>query len=181
MDAPAHGGRRVLAPLLLVGGLVAAATLAQAGIQWVSTGVFSLGTTAPPVELGLGAGGEKARYFSALALSANKTQLSGTLLGRAGADLVVMDVVRVTNTAASPQSVTLSATGLSNAQLEVFAWTLRDGGATVGTLAYTDASPALSFTLPAGESRTLDLRIDLADGAGAHNAALDFDLRVVVG
>ena len=151
-----------------------------AGIAWTSTSTFATSVAAPPVELELGAGASKTRYFDPFALSANKTLVTGTVSGKAGADVVVKDVLRVTSRDSVERTVTLSATQVANARVEAFAWTARNGGTTLGVLDHRAASPSLTFTLPAGASRTLDLRLDLADGAGRNNASFTFDLRLGV-
>lgn len=166
-----------LAALLVTAGLAGAAV----AVTYTSASTLTTGVTAAPVELEAGAGLANTRYFDAGALTANKTTLGGTLKARAGADLVVKDVVRVANRAGSAQSVTLAADPVSNARVEVLGLTVRNGGSVVGTLDYRAASPSVSFTLPASTTYVLDLRVDLADGAGANNAQLPLALRLVVG
>ena len=154
---------------------------AKAAIVLTTTG--SLHTTAvePAVRFELGPAGSSARYFSPFSLSANATIASGIVLGRAGADLYAKDALRIANARAAPQSVTLSAAQLSNAQLDVFRWHLYDGATLLATLDMEAADPSIAFTLPASTTYRLDLRLDLADGAGNNTAPTAFELRVRVG
>jgi hypothetical protein len=128
----------------------------------------------------MGTGAAKTRYFDPFALSLNKTTVAGTISGKAGADVVVKDVLRVVNRDTVPRTVTLSATQVTSSRVEVFAWTVREGSTSVGVLDHRAASPGVTFTLASGASRTLDLRLDLADGAGKNNAAFTFDMRLGV-
>lgn len=158
-----------LVVLLLSGGAEAAITLA-------ATSGIATSVVAPPVRLELGDAGSATRYFSPLALSSNATILSGTMVGRAGADVYAKDVVRMVNARASDQGVTLSAAQLSNARLDVFQWLVYDGAALVATLDMETASPSVTFTLPASTTYRLDARLDLADGAGRNNVPASFQL-----
>lgn len=160
---------------------LALATGAQGAIVVESVSHVSTSAMAPPVKLELGASGSSARYFSSFALSANATVASGTMLGRAGADLYAKDVLRVVNTHAADQSVTLSSAQLSNAQLDVFVAYVYDGAALVASMDLEAASPSMSFTLPASSTYRLDLRLDLADGAGNDSAPASFQLGLRVG
>lgn len=165
---------------LLVALVVLTAGGGAAAIAWTAQSTLATSATSAPVELELGAGAAKTRYFAPLSLGANRTMLTGTLSGKAGADLVVKDVVRVVNRDTASHAVTLTATQVTSSRVEVFAWTVRDGATTVGVVDNRAASPSLAFTLAAGASRTLDLRLDLADGAGLNDALLSFDLRLGV-
>lgn len=171
---------RRLALVALVAMALLGAGLGAAAIAWTSTSTLTTSATAAPVELEMGAGGLKTRYFSSLSIGANETRLSGTLLAKAGADVTVKDVVRVVNRGSASQTVTLSATQVSNSYVEVLALTVLDGATTVGVLDYEAASPSVTFTLPAGASRTLELRVDMADGAGLDNAQLSLGLTLGV-
>lgn len=163
-----------LAIVLLSGG-------AEAAITLVATSGLATGVVAPPVRFELGAAGSATRYFSPLTLSANATMASGALVGRAGADLYAKDALRLVNARASPQSVTLSSSQLTNGQLDVFTWLVYDGATLVATLDLEAASPSVGFVLPASTTYRLDARIDLADGAGLHNAPASFQLALRVG
>src|SRR5688500_9639086 len=114
---------RRLAPLALAAIALLGAGVGAAAIAWTSTSTLSTSATTAPVALEMGAGGLKTRYFTPLSIGANETQLSGSLLAKAGADVTVKDVLRVVNRAGSSQTVTLSATQVSNARVEVLAFT----------------------------------------------------------
>ena len=176
---PQAGPARAI-PLALVVLALATAGGGAAAIAWTSQSTLVTSVAAPPVELELGNGAAKTRYFDPFALGANKTTVTGTVSGKAGADVVVKDVVRVVNRDGVSHTVTLSATQVTNARVEVFAWTARDGASTVGALDHRAASPSVTFTLAPGASRSLDLRLDLADGTGKNNATFGFDLRLGV-
>lgn len=150
----------------------------SAAIVTTATSHLATGATAPPVEWELGSGASATRHFASFGLGANKTLASGTVLAKAGADLHVKDVLRLVNRGPAAQTVTLSSTQVTNALVEVLAWTAREGATTLGVLDHRAASPSLTLGLPAGASRTLDLRVDLADAAGANNATLALDLRI---
>lgn len=170
---------RPIGVVLLAATLVAAG--AQAAITLVSYSEVSTSVVGPPVKLEIGPAGSTARYFSPFSLSANSTIASGTALARAGADWYAKDVLRVANQRASPQSVTISSTQLVNAQLDAFQIHLYDGATLLATMDLESASPSIGFTLPASTTYRLDMRLDLADGAGAHNAPTSFDIRLRVG
>lgn len=166
---------------LAMAALVGLTAGAQAAVSVVSVSALNTGVVGPPVKLELGAAGTTARYFSPFSLSANATTASGTVLGRAGADLYAKDALRVVNTRAADQSVTLNAAQLSNAQLDVFAWYLYNGATLVATLDMEAASPSISFTLPASTTYRLDMRLDLGDGAGNNTAPTAFEVGLRVG
>lgn len=166
---------------LMLAAIIGLATGAQAGISVVSTSTLTTGVVAPPVKFELGASGSSARYFSPFTLSSNATILSGTMLGRAGADLYAKDAIRVVNSRASAQTVVLSSTQLTNAQLDVFELKLYNGATLVATMDMEGASPSLSFSLPASTTYRIDMRLDLADGAGNNSAPASFQLALRVG
>lgn len=154
---------------------------AQAAIVLTSTGSMLASATSPPVKLELGASGSSERYFSPFALSANATSATGTAIGRAGGDLYAKDALRVVNTRAAAQSVTLSSTRLSNAQLDVFQWHVYNGATLVASMDVEGAAPSMTFTLPASATYRLDMRLDLADGTTNATAPTSFELRLRVG
>jgi hypothetical protein len=168
----------------LLGGLgviLVAAIGAQASITWRASSTVQVGVTPPPVQLETGAGANKTHYFSPLlTVTANGTTLSGTLLAHAGADARVKDVFKVASRSSSAKAVTLSATQISNARVELFSWSVYNGTTLIGTLDMLAASPSLAFSLPAGQTWSADLRIDMADGAGNDNSPSSFTLRMVV-
>lgn len=180
MTPPPRASAARALPLVLVALGLLAAGGGAAAIAWTSTSTLTTTVGAPPVEWEVGSGGQKARYFSSFGLSANKTLVTGGVSGKNGADMVVKDVLRVVNRDTVPRTVTLSATQVTNARVEAFAWTVRDDATTVGVLDHRASAPSLTFTLPAGATRTLDLRLDLADGSGLHDTTFGFDLRVRV-
>lgn len=176
---PPAGPARAFPLLAIVLALVVAGGGAAA-IAWTSQSTLLTSVRAPPVELEMGSGASKTRYFDPFALSINKTTVAGTVSGKAGADVVVKDVLRVVNRDGVSRTVTLSATQVTNSRVEAFTWTARDGSATVGVLDHRAASPRTTLTLAAGASRALDLRLDLAEGAGKNNATFTFDMRLEV-
>lgn len=161
--------------------VVLVAAGAQAAIGLVSQSTVATSARSPPVTLEIGAGGATTRYFAPLALSANATVATGTLLGRAGADLYVHDALRLVNARAVPQGVTLSAGSIASASVEVFHVRVHNSTALLATLDLKAASPTATFTIPASTSLRLDVRLDLADGAGNSTAPASFDLRLRVG
>lgn len=164
-----------------LGVLLAVAAGVKAGIDWRAASTVQVGVTTPPVQLETGAGANRTHYFSPLlTVSANGTTLGGTLLAHAGADARVKDVFKVASRAPGAKSVTLSATQVSSANVELFTWTVYNGTTLIGALDMLAASPSLSFSLPSGQTWSADLRLDMADGAGIHNSPSSFTLRMVV-
>lgn len=162
--------------------IIAAATGVQAAISWSTTSTTTTSVTPPPVQLELGNGANKTHYFSPpLTLSANGTLVSGTLSAKAGADARVKNVLKIANRDAALQNVTLTATQVTNANVEAFTWSVYDGNTLVGILDLKSATPSLAFALPAAATYRLDLRIDIADGAGKDNSPTSFDLSERVG
>ena len=168
--------------LLLAAALVAGGALAAVAATYVTPSTVAVTVGQPPVRLEVGGGGQNTRYFSpALEPSANRTIVTGTLKAPAGADATVKDVVRVAETTGSARTVTLRGALASSANVEVFTWTVMDGSAAVATLDLRQADPSATFTLPAGATYKTTMRIDLAEGAGRHNAPGSFTLWLVVG
>lgn len=162
--------------------IIAAATGVQAAISWSTTSTIATSVGAPPVQLELGNGANKTHYFSPpLTLSANGTLVSGTLSAKAGADARVKEVLKIANRDVATQNVTLTATQVTNANVEAFSWSLYNGSTLVGILDLKSATPSLAFALPPSTTYRLDLRIDLADGAGNTNSPASFDLSERVG
>lgn len=171
-----------LATVVLAVSLLATATAVEAAISWTTVSTIDASVTSAPVKLALGNGASRPHYFSPpLTLSANETVASGTFKAPAGADARVKDVLRLVETTAASQSVTLAATQIGNARVETFTWTVKDGNTVVATLDAKDGTPSASFTLPASTTYKLDLRVDMADGAGLDNSPSSFDLRIVIG
>jgi hypothetical protein len=164
-----------------LGVLLVVAAGVQASINWQASSTVQVGVAPPPVQLEPAAGANKTHYFSpGLTVNANGTTLTGTLLAHAGADARVKDAFKVASRSSSAQSVTLSGTQVSSARVELFTWSVYNGTTLVGALDMRAASPSLSFTLPAGETWSVHLRLDVADGAGNDNSPSSFDLRLVV-
>lgn len=166
-------GRHLAAAML---GTLLVAAMAQAAISWSSQGSLATGVAPSPVAFTAGAGASNTRYFSDFALSANQTSFTGAFKAKPGADSGVRDVVRVTNVDDATRTVTLRANQVSNAQFEAFTWTVKDGGSVVAVFDYRTTTPTSTLTMTSGKVYTLDLRVDLADGAGRHNAATTLGL-----
>jgi hypothetical protein len=169
--------------LLVFVALVAAllvAVEAEAAIRWTSAGEVAVSAQSVPVHFEMGAGGEKARYFRDFALSANQSSFSGTFKAKAGADTTVKDVVRLVNAGHVERTVTMRADNVSIAHYEVLWWIVRENATTVALFDYRASTPSATLAMPPGRTYTLDLRADLADGAGVHNAGVPLGLRLEV-
>lgn len=164
----------LLAGLLLVAGLGAAA------ISWTSDAEVALDVAGAPAFLAGGAGAARDRYVDSFALTPNLTGFSATLHPRFGATMNVKDVFRVQSNSSSTTDVSLSGNAVTNVQVLVYAWTVKDGSTTVATLDMKTGSPSVTFSLPAGASRKVDLRIQTADGSGSNNADLSTAIRLGV-
>lgn len=162
----------------LAGVLVAAG--AQAMIAWSSQSTLTTSVVAPPVTFSKGDNADDARWFKSFDLSTNQTSFDATAKPRGGADVTVTDVVRLVEHTGLSRSVSLTASQVTNANVEDFEWIVRNGSTEVGRLDYLATSPSLGFTLPAGGTYTFDLKMDLADGAGRTNAGISFDLTLEV-
>lgn len=180
MGASSRRGGARLVPVLAALALIVVALQAQAAIRWSSTGSLAASVTDPRIELQAGSGASNSRYVKDLEISTNGSAFTGTVKPKSGADLRVKDVVRIANVDDGARTVTMRADQVSNARYEVFTWAARNATATVATFDYLVATPSASFTIPAGETIQLDLRVDLADGAGNDNAAISFGLWLVV-
>lgn len=167
--------------LLAVAALAAGGALAAVAATYVTPTTLEVGVRPPLVHLEVGPGGQNTRYFSpALELSANRTLVTGTLKPPAGADATVKDALRVVEASGAARTVTLQGAQVPGDKVEVFTWTAYHGGTAVGTLDLRQPDPSATFPLPAGATFTLTMRMDLADGAGRHNAPGSFTLRLVV-
>lgn len=138
------------------------------------------GAVDPPVEIVQGAGGSNNRYVKQLTISENGTSFTAELRVRAGADVLLRDVVRIANPGGAGQAITLTGTQVNSIWTERFEWRVMDGGTQVALLDHRAASPSVSFTLPAGTDHELDLRVDTADGAGLVNARVTFEVAMEV-
>lgn len=167
------------APWLLAATLLIAGALAT--VTWTSTSQVGVGVVTPPVHFVAGDNADNPRYMRSFELSTNATSFTAEVKPRPGAQTAVEDIVRIDNSAhAEERSIRLTATQVTNPNIEAFEWTIMDAGSPVATLDYRVASPEASFTLPAGETFEMDLHVDLADGAGRTNAGITFDLQMEV-
>lgn len=174
---PSTRGRAVVLAALVLTGLAASAG-AAATVAAVSH--LHVGVRAPPVAFEQGPGASSLRHVEGFSLSLNKTSFSLTLKPKPGAGLVVKDLARVSGASEAAREVTLRGEAVDNARVESFTWTIRNGTTVVAVLNHKAASPSATFTLPAGARYALDLGIDLAEGAGQHNARAPFGLRLEV-
>lgn len=152
---------------------------AMAAIVWTSTSTIDVSAVPPPIQFTKGDNADDRRYFRSFTLSENKTSFTAEVKPRGGADTTVKDVVRITG-AGSDHQVTLTATQVTNPNVEDFEWRIKDGSTQVATVDYLTSSPSASFTLPASQTYTFELKVDLADGSGRDNAGISFDLQLEV-
>lgn len=157
-----------------------AATAAHAAITWVATGSIDVGTVAPPVKFEAGSGASNPRHLQSFSISTNATAFSGVVKGKSGADFTVKDVVRIVNLRGTGQAVSFAADQVTDPYVEAFWWRVKDGGTTIATLDYRAPSPSTTFSLPAGATYKMDLRVDLKDGAKGASVSVPFVLRTVV-
>lgn len=175
------GGGRALVVLGALALLVIAVE-AHAGIAWISPrGQLDTSVMAPPLIFAEGEGAASNRYVKDITFSENRTSFTGTIRGKAGADAVNEDVLRLNHQGNASLAVTLRAAQITNPHVEAFVWTLRDGDAIVATLDHRAQSPSASFVVAPGASLAMDVRVDLADGSGKHNARVAFDLHAEAG
>lgn len=160
--------------------LVSAALVAGATVTLRSTSSLTTTARETPIHFETGAGAGNPRYVQNLAVSGNGTTFTGTVVGRIGGEVFVKDVVRVASTSGAARTVTLKGSSVADVTVPSFTWTLRNGTTTVGTMDMKAGSPSLTFTLPAGETDQLDLRIRIVKGAGTNNATFSFSTWLVV-
>ncbi len=157
------------------------ATSAYAAVSWTSTSTLTTSIIEPPVQFVKGDNADNRRYMRSFDLSTNGTAFTAEVKPRAGAEMTVRDVVRVDNSAGSSDfAIELTGTQIVNVYLERFEWNIRNGSTNVANLDYLAANPQATFTLPTGQVFTMDLVVDLADGAGRTNAGVSFDLTMEV-
>lgn len=167
---PAQAGPAgALAAVLL---LVSAAAGAGAAITVRSESAILVGVLLPPVGFEAGSGAQSGRHVSSFTLSANHTSFTLTLKPKPGASMNVKDVAVVFNRDDAARAVTFQAAQVGNASVETFTWTVRDGNAMVAVFNQKASSPTATFTLPAGARYSVDVRVDLAEGAGRHDATI---------
>lgn len=160
--------------------LVAAAAGAGAAVTLRSDSTLLVGVQPPPVGFEAGPGAERARHVSGFALSPDGTSLTVTMKPKPGASMNVKDLAFVLNRDDAPRTVSFRAAQVPNASVEAFTWTVRDGNAVVAVFNQKAASPTATFTLPAGARFSVDVRVDLAEGAGRHDAAVTTGLGMEV-
>jgi hypothetical protein len=164
------------AAAVLVAALVA--TGVDAAITWQSASTLTTSVISSPVTFAAGTAASNTRYFSSFALSTNATSFAVTIAERAGGDVNVKDVVQLVSQSGSALPLTLSAGQVSNANILAFTWTVKNGTSTVATLDMQAASPSAAFTLPAGLTYKLDLRLKLIPGAGGNNGTFSTTMGV---
>lgn len=174
--APCRGGR--LLPALAALALLAASIGAHAAIRWTSTTAVTLSAAPPPVRFVAGPGSERERFIDSFEASPDGTSFEARIDARSGGLVHVKDVARLEATTANATLVALTGSRVLDPGIEEFAWTIRNGSRAVAVLDHRAVSPEAGFTLPGGATYTLDLRIDVADGGGRHDAAPAFSLEV---
>jgi len=152
-----------------IGFLMLAAAGAIAAVTVTSSSTITTSVTPPPVQFAAGAGSTNTRYVGDYSLSTNATSFEGTFKGRAGGDATVKNVTQIRNTMSVSQTVTLSATQVTNPRVTAFTWTVKDASTTIGTLDHKATSPILTFTIPAGMTYTMNERLKVAGGSGNNN------------
>lgn len=169
--------RRLLVAALV---LVALAVSADAAVAWRTQSTITLSVGAPLAQFAQGAGATRSHFVSGFALSSNATSFSATIQGRAGGAVVVNDMVEIVSHSGASRTVTLRATQVTNAQVSTLSWTVRNGTTTVATLDARQASPSVTFALPAGATYLVDLRVTILPGAGHNNADVPLALGLSV-
>lgn len=166
---------------VLMGASLAAAAIT---ITYSNSSVVTTGVTAPPVQFLSGDDAGPAilsDYVTAYAISTNKTYVTSTVKGVPEAALTVDSFFRLTNVDDASHGVTLSTSQVSNVYVTAYTieiFTIAD--VSQGTLTLTDATPSVTFTLPAGTTYYATLDLVLATGAGADNVALTSNLAMAV-
>lgn len=157
--------------LALVGVAAAAITLSYSSSSTLTTSVvqapvqFEPGADAGPSAL--------STFVTAYSISTNKTYVAATVKGVPEASMVIDSFVKLHNVDAATRTVTLSTAQVSNDYLGAYTLRFYDGASTLqGTLTLTAASPSVTLVIPAGETWTGRLTLDLLTGAGADNVAL---------
>lgn len=162
--------------LLLASGAHAAITLSSID------STIDVSVRAPPVSFLLGAGANKERYFSEISLTPNGTSFAAGITGRLGADILVKDVVRLTNSASGDRTVTLRGVQVTNVYVPIHSWTVRSGGSTtVATMDMRASDPTATFNLPQGATYELDMRVKVLRGVAANEATFTSSVWAVIG
>lgn len=164
-------------------GLAAILVLAAGadGLQsWTSDSTLKTHSLAPPMHFEKGDNADDKRWFKSFSLSTNKTSFTAEVKPRAGGTVYISDVVRTVNADDEQRSIVLTGSEVTNSKIEAFEWHVRDGSSRVAALDHTTADPSASYTLPADGAYRLDLKIDLEQGAGRHNAGISFTVQLEV-
>lgn len=161
--------------------LLVASGAALAGIAVTSTSTLTLGVREPPVHFSVGVGAERGRYVSDVSVTPNGTSFGATITGRLGGDATVKNVVRLVSVAGADRSVELRGTQVTNPNVPIHTWTLRSGATTIAVLDMRTASPGATFTLPAGATYDLDMRVKVLRGVAANEASFVSSVWAVVG
>ena len=159
---------------------VVVATGAHAAINVTSSSTIDLTVGPPPVGFALGGNADKSRYVSDVAVTPNGTSFEASITGRLGGDSTVKDVVRLASTAGGTRTVTLQGTQVSNPNIPIVSWTVRNGGSTVATLDLRASSPSATFTIASGATYELDLRVKALRGIAANEAEFSTSVWAVV-
>lgn len=149
--------------LLLVGAAAAAITVS-------STSTLQTTVRDAPVHFSLGSGAAKERFVSNVTVTPNGTSFSASLTGRLGGDVNVKDVVRLVSASSATRTVELRGTQVDNVNVPIHTWTVRSGGATIATLDMRQNSPSATFTIAAGATYEMDLRVKVLRGITASEA-----------
>lgn len=161
--------------------LVALSAAASGAIVVSSQTTLETGVLDAPLAFGAGSGASNDRYFTSFSVSPNATSYSASIKSRVGGDATVKTVVTVTNPGAAARTVTLRGDQVSNANVLIHTWTVKNGTTTVATLDMKDGTPTASFTLPAGTTYDIDMRMKVAKGVSGDAAAFSSSVWTVLG
>lgn len=179
-DKKKHGGplsrlwglmlAKPIVTFLLVSSLVSGAIV----LTYSQTSTLTTGVTPPPIQFVAGADTSPLTdYITAFSVSTNKTSISATVKGVPEATLTIDSIFKLTNVDNAAHTATLSTPQVSNAYVSSYIIEIYDTTPTLAaTLTLTAASPSASVTIPAGETWTAKLTLQLASGAGSNNVAL---------
>lgn len=168
-------------PMMAAAAILLASAAASAAILLRSESTFVTGVADVPVRVAAGDGASNGRYITSFTVSGNATSYSAGITGRVGADATVKRVATLENPGAVSRTITLRGSQVAATNVQIHGWTVKDGGAAIATLNMKDASPSASFTLPAGETYNVDMRVKIAKGASINAAEFSSSVWVVVG
>lgn len=160
--------------------MVLLAGAAVAALSVSSTSTFNVSVRTPPVHFELGAGASNSRYASDVSVTANGTSFGAAITGRLGGDATDKDVVRLVSASSASRSVTLRGTQVTNPNVPIHTWTVKNGTTTVATLDMRTSDPSASFTLPVGETYKLDMRVKVIRGIASSEATFSSSVWAVV-